>query len=319
MYDVTLEDLSVWNPSLGDNLAASCAFTPGLRYCGSYYQEADNTPTTTTPAATATSTTGPTAPGPTHTGQPATCDAWHVVVDGDSCQSVADAAGISLAQFLAWNPAVSGDCSTNFWLESAYCVGVAGGGDGPSTTTSTAVTSDGPTANTSTQTAATTTKVGPGAPTHTGQPPDCDEWHIVVQGDTCTSVADGAGISLSQFLAWNPAVSADCVDNFWLDQAYCVGVSGDAPAVTTTTTTTTTGGVPSATGSPPAEWVQEGQAANCNKWDRAVSGDYCFAFADRNGITLGQLVEWNTALGTNGDNCGTAFWLDYYYCIGVAG
>ncbi|KAF4534766.1 LysM domain-containing protein [Lasiodiplodia theobromae] len=305
-YDVSLDDFGTWNAGLANASSPDCVFETGVRYCGSWYGQPDNEPsastTTTPPDATTTAAPGP--PGPTHTGQPADCDEWHVVVKGDSCQSVADEAGISLAQFLAWNPAVSSDCVDNFWLDSAYCVGVASDGDDPTTTVPT-TTAPPP----------TTTAPTPGAPTHTGQPANCDEWHIVVEGDTCASVAAEAGISLTQFLAWNPAVSSDCVDNFWLDSAYCVGVSGDD---TPTTTTTTSAAEPTAT-RPPAEWVQEGAAANCNKWDRAVSGDYCFAFAERNGITMGQLAEWNAALGTNGDNCGTAFWLDYYYCIGVSG
>lgn len=27
---------------------------------------------------------------------------------------------------------------------------------------------------------------------------------------------------MNQFLEWNPAISSDCRDNFWLDSAYCV-------------------------------------------------------------------------------------------------
>jgi hypothetical protein len=33
-------------------------------------------------------------------------------------------------------------------------------------------------------------------------------------------MAQDNNISLSQFFAWNPAVSTDCVTNFWLGQAY---------------------------------------------------------------------------------------------------
>jgi hypothetical protein len=38
-------------------------------------------------------------------------------------------------------------------------------------------------------------------------------------------MAKDNGITLDQFYSWNPAVSKDCVTNFWLGQAYCVGVS----------------------------------------------------------------------------------------------
>ncbi|KAI9043622.1 uncharacterized protein KD926_003392 [Aspergillus affinis] len=42
--------------------------------------------------------------------------------------------------------------------------------------------------------------------------------------ENCASVAAKYGISLEQFYDWNPAVSHDCVDGFWKDEAYCVGV-----------------------------------------------------------------------------------------------
>jgi hypothetical protein len=45
--------------------------------------------------------------------------------DGDDCGTVATKFGITIAQFLAWNPAISSDCTSGFWLEEAYCVGVS--------------------------------------------------------------------------------------------------------------------------------------------------------------------------------------------------
>ncbi|KAJ5996482.1 hypothetical protein N7522_008142 [Penicillium canescens] len=53
----------------------------------------------------------------------------------------------------------------------------------------------------------------------------CNKWSLVTDGLTCTALASQAGITLKQFLAWNPAVSSDCVTNYWLGEAYCVGVS----------------------------------------------------------------------------------------------
>ena len=57
-----------------------------------------------------------------------------------------------------------------------------------------------------------------------GSPADCNKWSLVTDGLTCTELATQAGITLAQFLAWNPAVSSDCVTNYWLGEAYCVGV-----------------------------------------------------------------------------------------------
>lgn len=62
--------------------------------------------------------------GPVHAGQPSNCVAWHTVREGDDCNSVPQKYYITREEFLAWNPAVSEDCTENFWLKSAYCVAV---------------------------------------------------------------------------------------------------------------------------------------------------------------------------------------------------
>lgn len=71
--------------------------------------------------------TASTPPGPTFTGSPASCNKWYVIAQGDNCGTVETKFGISHAQFIAWNPAVSNDCLTNFWLGQAYCVGLGPG------------------------------------------------------------------------------------------------------------------------------------------------------------------------------------------------
>ncbi|KAL2259269.1 hypothetical protein VTK26DRAFT_7116 [Humicola hyalothermophila] len=212
-FNADHDNFAAWNALSTNVTDPACSFVTGKRYCGSWNLQPHKTVTETDPAETTTSV-GP--PAPTHSGQPADCDTWYVVVEGDTCQSVADAAGISLSQFLAWNPAVSSDCVENFWVGQAYCVGVSG--DADTTTTATATT---------TTTTTTTDPAGPTppAPTHSGQPSDCNKWDVVESGDTCESFAADNGISPDQFFEWNPAVSEDCVDNFWIGQAYCVGVS----------------------------------------------------------------------------------------------
>ena len=44
----------------------------------------------------------------------------------------------------------------------------------------------------------------------TGQ--DCDEVHVVAEGDFCASIAAAADIELSTLLANNPNVDADCTN-----------------------------------------------------------------------------------------------------------
>lgn len=55
--------------------------------------------------------------------------------------------------------------------------------------------------------------------------------------------------------------------------------------------------------------------SNCNKFVEAVSGDYCSIFASNNGITTAQLYAWNPVLGSAGQNCGSAFFAGYDYCV----
>ncbi|EXL90977.1 hypothetical protein NOF04DRAFT_18293 [Fusarium oxysporum II5] len=64
--------------------------------------------------------------GPVHPGQPSNCIAWHTVKQGDDCETVPRRYYITKKEFLAWNPTVSKDCLTNFWLKYAYCVRVDG-------------------------------------------------------------------------------------------------------------------------------------------------------------------------------------------------
>ncbi|OBT52723.1 hypothetical protein VE04_06577 [Pseudogymnoascus sp. 24MN13] len=151
-YNVDLEEFGLWNPGLGNVSDPACAFEKGVRYCGSWYIEQDSTATPTSA----------TSPRPTMSSSPA-----------DFSE-----ASITLAQFLAWNPAVSSNCSINYWVDEAYCVGISGD-DGSSTTTESPTSTGGPT---------TTKPTAPG-PTMTGSPADCNKWSLVTDGLSCTDMA----------------------------------------------------------------------------------------------------------------------------------
>jgi hypothetical protein len=60
---------------------------------------------------------------------------------------------------------------------------------------------------------------------------DCDKFHLVQPGDTCSAVASTAGISLDDFYAWNPAVGTSCA---YLDVGdyVCVDIPGVTPTAT---------------------------------------------------------------------------------------
>ncbi|OJJ99923.1 carbohydrate-binding module family 50 protein [Aspergillus aculeatus ATCC 16872] len=121
------------NPSLNYTTCDSDLVT-GDAYCvdplsGWQYSNmtATNGTLTTVTAATTTSTSvaSVTPPGPTQSGIPSNCDEYYVAQTGDNCATVATKYDITEAQFLAWNPAISSDCTTGFWADEAYCVSVS--------------------------------------------------------------------------------------------------------------------------------------------------------------------------------------------------
>ncbi|ETS82692.1 hypothetical protein PFICI_04568 [Pestalotiopsis fici W106-1] len=81
---------------------------------------------------------------------------------------------------------------------------------------STASTSE----STGTSTAAAVTPPGP---TQTGIVSTCNAYAIPTSGQGCWDFANDNGITTDELYEWNPAIG-DC-ENFWADEAYCVGVS----------------------------------------------------------------------------------------------
>ncbi|KAI1214141.1 carbohydrate-binding module family 50 protein [Annulohypoxylon truncatum] len=124
------------------------------------------------------------------------CSKTYSVATGDTCIGIVDKLGdtFTLSQFYTWNPQVASDCH-NLFPGEVVCVGV-------------------------TATAPTTCP----APTQPGIAANCDACYTVVEGDTCYAVTTAKGISLANFLAWNPSVNAACT-NLQLGYNYCVGVS----------------------------------------------------------------------------------------------
>lgn len=82
---------------------------------------------------------------------------------------------LTIAQFYEYNPAVGADCS-NLWVDMAYCIR-GPGYTPPSTSTALPSSSTTSSASPSSSTAPPATPTPP-APTHPGQPEDCDEWCV---------------------------------------------------------------------------------------------------------------------------------------------
>ncbi|KAJ3957265.1 hypothetical protein N0V92_006176 [Colletotrichum tropicale] len=239
------------------------------------------------------------------------CSGWHTVVSGDTCYSIEQQYGITEAEFLAWNPAVSSDCGTNFWPDYSYCV-----------------------------------RVGAPGPTMEGIANNCDAWHTVVSGDSCYSIEQEYSITADQFFEWNPAVSTDCATNFWPDYSYCVGINenqgsttSSVPSATVTSTaaitsstrtsvnTTTT---PYSTRYPvtsfnltapytatalPPQRTLSGQPSYCNAWHMVAGGQTCEDVVNyySNRLTFDQLLEYNPTIG---QDC-SGLYTGWYICVGI--
>ncbi|KAL4981877.1 hypothetical protein BDW68DRAFT_183077 [Aspergillus falconensis] len=219
-----------WNPIVTE-LGDSCTLLPGLYYCvqvnfstisvSSVYPIPTTSTSSTdasspTSSAVTTTSTPITTPTPIEPGVIDGCTAFHLVVSGDTCADIASAAGVSLTDFVTWNPNVGSDCS-GLWLGYYVCIGTA---------SSLSSSNAGSSTSTFSTTASTTSGVnGVTTPTpyESGMIYDCDDFYLVVSGDTCASIVSDARISLDDFYAWNPTVGSDC-SGLWLGYYVCVGV-----------------------------------------------------------------------------------------------
>ncbi|KAL4744688.1 hypothetical protein BDW72DRAFT_199341 [Aspergillus terricola var. indicus] len=230
-FGMTEAEFEAWNPIVTE-LGSGCTLIEGLYYCvqvnfttitvsstnpisttatfststiSTVVTTSSTSTITTTPSAIATTT-------PYETGMVDDCDAFHLVVSGDTCADIASIAGISVSDFESWNPTVGSDCS-GLWLDYYVCIGIVGGNTTSTTTTTT--------------TTSTSTFTGNGVttptPYETGMVDDCDAFHLVVSGDDCADIASDADITLDEFYTWNPTVVTSC-SGLWLGYYVCVGI-----------------------------------------------------------------------------------------------
>ncbi|KAJ0147428.1 Uncharacterized protein HZ326_9923 [Fusarium oxysporum f. sp. albedinis] len=198
---------------------------------------------------------------PVHPGQPSNCIAWHTVRQGDDCETVPRRYYITKKEFLAWNPTVSKDCLTNFWLKYAYCVRVDVANtqstkesitsttkmpsteDLSSTITSASGIISKSIATTSANTTysvlnpvstwnittPTTDVTWPPKATQSGQPKDRNKWHLVHGRQSCRDVLSthSSFMKKEDFFKWNPEVHQDC-SGLFVGYRFCVGVKSNS-------------------------------------------------------------------------------------------
>ncbi|KAJ5939135.1 hypothetical protein N7466_002269 [Penicillium verhagenii] len=255
------------------------------------------------------------------------CSAWVYGSPSLTCAEIESEYDITLTQFATWNPdlfEISATCAiiSGYY----YCVQINFESTVTTTSSSSTSTSTSTTFVTSvatTVTGSTSTVWGDGlstpSPIQTGMTNICYEYHLVVSEDTCAAIASSAGVSLSDFESWNPAVGTSCTD-LDIGDYVCIrvlgyGYSSATPTpsssrfVVTTTPTSTGDGV--STPSP----VQTGMVSTCDSFYLVVSGDSCAVIAADADISLADFYAWNPAVGSSCAYLG----LGDYVCVGVIG
>ncbi|KAE9373106.1 carbohydrate-binding module family 50 protein [Stipitochalara longipes BDJ] len=226
---------------------------------------------------------------------PPTCATY--VTANDTCWTISSAKGITYPQFLAWNPAISPDCSNLNATGSVVCISNP---DGPYTP----IVLQG--ANSSTTGVYADNVVAPPGLTAAGTTSNCGEYYLVQIADTCSRISIAAGIPVELFEATNPSIDAGC-DNLVPDIWYCIHPTLNCASTSATSSSIT---APLTTQAPPAP-TPPGTTGSCYSWHVVVSGDTCSQIEQTFGISMAQLVLWNPNLSSTCNN----LLLGEAYCV----
>ncbi|RYP87131.1 hypothetical protein DL769_000590 [Monosporascus sp. CRB-8-3] len=191
--NIRLTDFIAWNPAVGSDCRALWADTYA---CVGVIGDPTAAPTTTKDG------NGIATPTPTQPGMVGNCNKFHKTKKGETCSSIVQNNGISMAQFLKWNHAVGADCSS-MWADTYVCVSIVGHEPIPTKTKGNGITTP--------------------SPIQTGMVTNCQTFYFVKKGDTCASIAKAKGITVANFQKWNPAVGPNCA-SLWTDTYACVAV-----------------------------------------------------------------------------------------------
>jgi LysM repeat protein len=186
---ITLAQFTAWNKGVGTGCTSMWA---DVYVCTSII---GHTPTPTDPG------NGIETPAPIQPGMVGNCDAFYLIKSGDSCAAIAFTYGISINQFTTWNSGVGTTCS-GMWADVYACVSIVGH---------------------------TPTPTDPGngiqtpTPIQNGMTKNCKRFHFVKSGEACATITKQYGISLADFLSWNPAAGSNCA-GLWANTYACVAV-----------------------------------------------------------------------------------------------
>ncbi|KAF3898088.1 Carbohydrate-binding module family 50 protein [Trichophyton interdigitale] len=205
--EVDIQEFLAWNPSL---LNEDCHLKPGYRYCIRRWKDRP-----TLPHVYCSEPNPRFIPSPSIPQSECTCYLLTDKTDKKylSCSEIPGFTTLSVSELRALNPWIEQDCKENTFTsrlsEDGYlqlCLERSG-----SSTISTTSSTPMP------------TSLPPSAPTQPGADKNCNKWHVISEGDNCWSISQKYGISLDDFLLWNPGVGKDC-SALWLNYGVCIGV-----------------------------------------------------------------------------------------------
>ncbi|KAI9368524.1 hypothetical protein BJX61DRAFT_213163 [Aspergillus egyptiacus] len=144
-------------------------------------------------------------------------------------------------------------------------------------------------------------------------PEPCQLYDIGL-GTTCTDITDATGIALSQLLAWNPYINAECT-NLIAGEQVCIAEPGVLPTPTPTPTPSASRTVAkrdyaTQTVSPPGP-VPHGTTPNCGHYYQVKSGDFCDMITDQFNIDPELFHAINPAINVDCTNLVPGL----YYCV----
>ncbi|OLN95491.1 LysM domain-containing protein-like protein 5 [Colletotrichum chlorophyti] len=185
---VTVAQLATWNKQIGGT--ACTGIWADYNICTGVIGGSQTQP----PPAT-----NPT-PQPIQDGMVNNCNRWHLVKAGDTCANIASKVGVTVAQLATWNKGIGGTACTGMWAGYNLCTGVTRGSQ-----------TQPPPANTTPQ------------PVQAGMVANCKKFHLVKSGQNCDSISRQYGVTLANFIKWNPAAGSNC-QGLWANTYACVGL-----------------------------------------------------------------------------------------------
>ncbi|CEL11919.1 hypothetical protein ASPCAL15013 [Aspergillus calidoustus] len=311
-YDITITQFITWNSVL-NSLCSNFDVLVGHYVCVSYPGNATSEFNSYASGVAGSTATAP-APIPSDVvaGTNVNCGKYYHVKEGDYCQSIAMAHGITVSDFLFLNPEVDGNC-TNLYKDYSYCVQPVGkietypGYGGSTTTPSPTVLyvtrmawSDLPIATNLTSWVPIVTPVT--APLAKRTRRDCEEYEDNYDGAIlCSWIA--RGVNFLDFISWNPSLDPyDCT--LANNTRYCTLLgSGYLIQDTNPDESLLYADVPSN--------AAPDSTAKCYYWHETQDGDTCEKIMASANIALDAFYAWNPSVKSDCSN----MWLNTSYCM----